>query len=99
MSRSPNQNVIENNIEHNRVGRIIQEVIPKEVETLFDSLSSRKSSNIETKLNETLGRIRIKFNKENDSFSFIFPNVKFEGREDQSKRDISISKNLLTEIF
>jgi len=70
LTRSPNQNVIENNIDvdHNRVGRVIQEV-PKEMESLFESLTIKKPPiSIESRLNDTLGRIKIKFNKEKRFF-------------------------------
>jgi len=91
-------------VAHERVGRILQgmqtnsdlQVNPdmKSVQRLFETLKS--GDQMDDRLKETLGNIKIRWNKESEQVTFIFPSsVRIQ---DGPGGEISISKKLLGEI-
>lgn len=84
-------------INHQRIGRILQQVNTeqntemKNIQQLFEVLSDEKVQ--QEKLQDLLGKIKIKWNKENDNLTFVFPTKVEEGPS-----EISISKKLFTDI-
>jgi hypothetical protein len=94
--KSPQEKDMEMN--HARVGRILQNMEGdnvaemKSVHRLFESLNGT----VDDKLKETLGNIKVRWSKETEQVTFVFPNsVKVE---DGHGGEISISKKLLHEI-
>jgi len=89
----------EMDLAHQRVGRILQQMQTSELEQvelknvrLFETLNEK----MDEKLAETLGNIKIRWNKETEQVTFVFPSsVKVE---DGPGGEISISKKLLHEI-
>jgi hypothetical protein len=89
-------------VAHERVGRILQgmhsselNVNPdmKSVQKLFETL---QGDEMDDRLKETLGNIKIRWNKESEQITFIFPSsVRIQ---DGPGGEISISKKLLGEI-
>jgi len=86
----------ETEINHQRIGRILQQMKTekdsdlKTVQHLFENLSN---DSMDTKFQETLGKIKIKWNKETDSLTFGFPTT-----ENESPHEITISKKLFSDI-
>ena len=86
-------------LKHHRIGRILQQTTQDDVSYLFESLK-KEPSQMESTLNKTIGDIKVKWSQETEKLSFVFPSSldSKDEQEQEKTREISISKQLFSEI-
>eukprot|EP01080_Neovahlkampfia_damariscottae_P008406 gene8406-231_t len=84
-------------LKHHRIGRILQSTTQDDVTYLFESLQ-KEPSQMESALNKTIGDIKVKWNQETEKLAFVFPSSLDSQDQQEKTREISISKQLFSEI-
>jgi len=98
----PEQNGFDEKIEHKNIGRIIQQAketinsnegLPKEVRSLYAILESLGKDEYSSKIQESIGKIKLKFDTKSENVTFSFPKIK-----EEEVNEITVSKSLFSEI-
>jgi len=89
--KSPHDKDME--VNHQRVGRILQQTKEQigEGESLKELFEALSGDSKDSKIQEALGKVKIKWNKETDNLTFVFP-------DQETESEITISKGLFSNI-